>query len=192
MTVLDDLHSHLRYLEERSALVDTLREQLEAAHRATREARRQLAVSEGLRKTPMRGDTAATLNDVLTRLASGATLAQIAADLNVGDSAVRQRVSRIYRKYGVRTHFQAVIAAIREGDINPDDLPGDWLGEEPTEQQRRVLQGVADHGTNEAVGEALGISLNTVAVHLQRMVGKSGTSVKMQNVVRAYKKGWIE
>lgn len=191
MTIIDDLNAHLQYLEERCNLIPILEQRLEDANRATREARRQLAVSEALRERPTLEAADADLQ-VIALIANGADLAQVARETGLNQNTLKSRLKRLYKAYAVDTHARLVVSALRQGDLDADALHGTWEGPEPSEQAKRVLQAVADHGTNKAAGAVLGITGNTVAVHLHRLSYMAGTGLKVQLVVRAYKKGWVE
>lgn len=191
MTVLADLTAHIRHLEERSRLVDVLQQQLAAANRATQEARRQLATAEALYK---RATYTSDAKDyaIVELLATGAPMVQIAQEVGLTENGLAARLRRIYRAHGVNTHARLVSAYLRAGLLDIDDVPGEWVGKDPTDQQKRILQGIADYGTNKEIGAALGISPNTVAMQLQKMRYHAGIGLKAQLLVRAYKKGWVE
>ncbi len=58
-------------------------------------------------------------HEVLVMLASGATNAEIAAALYLGETTVKTHVSRVFTKLGVRDRTQAVVYAYEHGVVRP-------------------------------------------------------------------------
>jgi DNA-binding NarL/FixJ family response regulator len=54
----------------------------------------------------------------LALLAEGLRDAEIAIELNLSESAVRKLIQRTVRRAGARTRCQAVVAAVRDGELN--------------------------------------------------------------------------
>lgn len=57
--------------------------------------------------------------DVLVLLARGATNAEIATDLHLGEATVKTHVSRIFMKLGLRDRAHAVVFAYERGVVSP-------------------------------------------------------------------------
>ena len=60
-----------------------------------------------------------------------------------------------------------------------------------TERELQVLKGVRDGMTNAAIGEALGISDQTVKNHLSSVLRKLAVNDRTQAVVLALRRGWL-
>ncbi|MBG0559877.1 response regulator [Actinoplanes aureus] len=58
-------------------------------------------------------------HEVLVSLAGGATNAEIAADLHLGETTVKTHVSRVLMKLGARDRTQAVVLAYELGVVRP-------------------------------------------------------------------------
>lgn len=66
------------------------------------------------------------------------------------------------------------------------------LVEELTARERDVLRLVAQGQTNRAIAQALGLSLGTVKVHVERIIAKLGVSDRTQAAVRAVERGLLD
>jgi DNA-binding NarL/FixJ family response regulator len=64
-------------------------------------------------------------HDVLQLLSRGATNAEIAAILHVGEATVKTHVGSIFSKLGVRDRAAAIVYAFDHGVARPGDQPGD-------------------------------------------------------------------
>lgn len=60
-----------------------------------------------------------------------------------------------------------------------------------TERELDVLRAVARGKSNKEIGEALGISTNTVQVHLRNIFSRLGVGDRTQAVAYAIRQGWI-
>ena len=60
-----------------------------------------------------------------------------------------------------------------------------------TERELEVLRMVAGGKSNKETGEKLGITANTVQVHLRNIFGKMGVGDRTQAVAHAIRQGWI-
>lgn len=84
-------------------------------------------VITALRDSPLPGGSPSTLlgrltpreREILTRLASGRSNAQIAADLYLSEATVRTHISRILMKTGVGDRTKAVVLAYQSGLVQP-------------------------------------------------------------------------
>jgi LuxR family maltose regulon positive regulatory protein len=61
-----------------------------------------------------------------------------------------------------------------------------------THQELRVLQGVAEGLSNDAMAAQFGVSPSTVRTHLRNISAKLGTQSRTQAVALARRKGWLE
>ena len=65
------------------------------------------------------------------------------------------------------------------------------MSEGLTERELEVLRSVARGMSNKEIGEVLGISTNTVQVHLRNIFGKLGVGDRTEAVAYAIRQGWI-
>lgn len=133
-----------------------------------------------------------TQTSTLTRLAEGWTWQDIAEQDGLNRNGINYRVLHIHRAYSVRSTTRAAVEALRAGHIDVRDLKGVWAGSAPTATQRRLLQAVADYGTNKEAAQALGRTEAAVKGALQALSLEAGTGSRVQIVVRAYREGWIK
>jgi DNA-binding CsgD family transcriptional regulator len=60
-----------------------------------------------------------------------------------------------------------------------------------TERELEILRKVSDGMTNAAIGEALGISPQTVKNHVTSILRKLAVNDRTQAVVTAFRRGWL-
>jgi DNA-binding NarL/FixJ family response regulator len=76
--------------------------------------------------------------------------------------------------------------------ISPAQLyRGENMTEGLTQRELDVLRAVAKGSSNKQIGEVLGITTNTVQVHLRNIFGKLGVSDRTEAVAYAIRQGWI-
>mgnify|MGYP005845436109 CR=1 FL=1 len=114
-------------------------------------------------------------NGYLLKTTSGANLADAIRSAFKGEMVLDPQISGkvISRLAHVRTY--------RAGAM-PEGL---------TERELDVLRSVARGKSNKEIGEALGISTNTVQVHLRNIFGKLGVGDRTEAVAYAIRQGWI-
>jgi DNA-binding NarL/FixJ family response regulator len=67
----------------------------------------------------------------------------------------------------------------------------DSMAEGLTERELEVLRSVAQGKSNKEIGEKLGITTNTVQVHLRNIFGKLNVGDRTEAVAHALRQGWI-
>ncbi len=114
-------------------------------------------------------------NGYLLKTTSGASLADAIRSAFKGEMVLDPQISGkvISRLAHMRTY--------RAGAM-PEGL---------TERELDVLRSVARGRSNKEIGEALGISTNTVQVHLRNIFGKLGVGDRTEAVAYAIRQGWI-
>jgi DNA-binding NarL/FixJ family response regulator len=111
----------------------------------------------------------------LLKTASGSDLADAIRAVVRGETVLDPQII-----WKVRTrHSQAQIYRSSE------------MSEGLSEREISVLRHVAWGKSNKEVGETLGISYNTVQVHLRNIFGKLGVNDRLQAVAFAMRQGWI-
>jgi len=111
----------------------------------------------------------------LLKTASGAELAEAIRLVHAGQTALSPRISaKLVGRLGRRQTYRA------EG-----------LSEGLTEREMDVLRAAARGRANKAIAAELGISVQTVQVHLRNIFGKLGVSSRSEAVARAIQYGWI-
>lgn len=111
----------------------------------------------------------------LLKTASGAELAEAIRLVVAGQTALSPRISaKIVNRLGGRQ-------AYRKQDM-PEGL---------TEREMDVLRAAAHGQANKVIAANLGISVQTVQVHLRNIFGKLAVSSRSEAVARAIQYGWI-
>jgi LuxR family transcriptional regulator, maltose regulon positive regulatory protein len=97
-------------------------------------------------------------------------------DARQRDPIVVDHARRLLRAFGP---LPAVVDAVQpSGNLTPQEL--------------RVLQGVAEGLSNDAMAGQFGVSPSTVRTHLRNISAKLGTQSRTQAVALARRKGWLE
>jgi DNA-binding NarL/FixJ family response regulator len=111
----------------------------------------------------------------LLKTSSGAELAEAIRQVCAGQTALSPRISaKIVNRLGGRQ-------AYRTGQM-PEGL---------TEREMDVLRAAAHGQANKTIAASLGISTQTVQVHLRNIFGKLNVSSRSEAVARAIQAGWI-
>lgn len=111
----------------------------------------------------------------LLKTSSGAELAEAIRLVYNGETALSPRISaKIVNHLGGRQAYKASGMA--------DGL---------TEREMDVLRAAAHGHANKAIAIQLGISAQTVQVHLRNIFGKLGVSSRSEAIARAIQHGWI-
>jgi LuxR family maltose regulon positive regulatory protein len=82
-------------------------------------------------------------------------------------------------------------AAAKRDGRPPGSLPPAAVDELFSERELEVLRLVAQGQTNQEIGQALFISVNTVKTHLEHIYGKLGVSARRQAAARARQLGLL-
>jgi len=114
-------------------------------------------------------------NGYLLKTTSGANLADAIRSAYKGEMVLDPQISG--KVIGRLAHLRAYRAGV--------------LPEGLTERELDVLRAVARGKSNKEIGEALGISTNTVQVHLRNIFGKLGVGDRTEAVAYAIRHGWI-
>ncbi len=118
-------------------------------------------------------DTGAT--GYLLKTASGADLADAIRAVYRGETALDPQIIWKVRVRHSQTQLYRAIG----------------MAEGLTEREMSVLRQVSQGKSNKEVGERLGISNNTVQVHLRNIFGKLSVTDRLQAVSFAVRQGWI-
>lgn len=111
----------------------------------------------------------------LLKTSSGAELAEAIRLVYAGQTALSPRISaKIVNRLGGRQ-------AYRTGN----------MAEGLTEREMDVLRAAAQGQANKMIAAKLGISVQTVQVHLRNIFGKLGVNSRSEAVARAIQNGWI-
>ncbi len=111
----------------------------------------------------------------LLKTASGDDLADAIRAVYRGETVLDPQIS-----WKVRTRY-----------TQPQVYRAGNMTEGLTERELDVLRKVAAGKSNKEAGEALGISTNTVQVHLRNIFGKLGVNDRTQAVAFAIRQGWV-
>lgn len=104
--------------------------------------------------------------DVVEYVRLGYTNAQIALAMGRSPSAVRNLLTRIFDKTGVRTRAQLVGGPLATSDL--------------TRREREIVEHLRVGMTNREIGRALGISSHTVRNTLSRLFEKVGVCTRSE------------
>jgi len=111
----------------------------------------------------------------LLKTASGAELAEAIRLVHSGQTALSPRISaKLVGRLGGRQPYQA------EG-----------MSEGLTAREMDVLRAAAHGHANKTIAAELGISVQTVQVHLRNIFGKLGVGSRSEAVAHAIRNGWI-
>ena len=111
----------------------------------------------------------------LLKSSSGAELAEAIRTVNKGGTALSPRIgSKLVSRLGNRQVY-------RKGNM-PEGL---------TKREMDVLRAAAHGQANKTIAVELGISVQTVQVHLRNIFGKLQVSSRSEAIVRAIQYGWI-
>jgi DNA-binding NarL/FixJ family response regulator len=145
------------------------------------------------RVTPERG------LKVLSLLASGRTVAEIADLLAISPHTVEHDKRRIYLRLGVGHQCQAVSVAVSLGlvDLGEDErglVEDDRADAAPVRlsaREREILGSIADGHTVRETAQRLGIAVKTVENLQGRLFSKLGTHNRSQTLTKAYRMGLV-
>ncbi|MFC9429297.1 LuxR C-terminal-related transcriptional regulator [Streptomyces sp. NPDC056987] len=135
---------------------------------------------------------------LLSGLARGQSIPQIAAASGLAPGTLRNRIRALRQRMGALSCAHAVALAYQHGWLNglrPEPLPPVRL----TRQQRHVLQLLAAGLTNEQIARHLHISTNTTVTHARRLyavmgtarTGRSNAAARAHTVALAYQHGHL-
>ena len=111
----------------------------------------------------------------LLKTSSGAELAEAIRLVYAGQTALSPRISaKIVNRLGGRQAYRT------------SNMPGGL-----TEREMEVLRSAAHGHANKAIAAQLGISTQTVQVHLRNIFGKLGVNSRSEAVAHAIQYGWI-
>ena len=111
----------------------------------------------------------------LLKTSSGAELAEAIRLVYTGQTALSPRISaKIVNRLGGRQAYRT--------NQMPEGL---------TEREMDVLRAAAHGHANKAIALQLGISAQTVQVHLRNIFGKLGVNSRSEAIARAIQAGWI-
>lgn len=115
--------------------------------------------------------------EVLRLLPGGATNKDIARRLGISASTVKVLLRSLFRKLGVASRSQAAALAPSAAAAAP-------VAEEPlSERERDIVRMLAAGSSNKDIAAALGISPNTVRVHVHEVFRKLGMTSRAQAVL---------
>ncbi len=108
-----------------------------------------------------------------------------ALDLDLAQAVLAVAAGQSYLSPGIAA---LLIEAVREGREGEPDDPFERL----TQREKQILQLVAESCSNKEIGQRLGISPNTVAVHRANLMQTLGLHRTAELVLYAVKKGLIK
>lgn len=111
----------------------------------------------------------------LLKTSSGAELAEAIRLVYAGQTALSPRISaKIINRLGGRQAYRT-----------------SQMSEGLTEREMDVLRAAAQGRANKAIAVQLGITTQTVQVHLRNIFGKLGVNSRSEAIARAIQAGWI-
>lgn len=127
---------------------------------------------------------------VAAMVADGATSEEIAVLFEVKADTVRGHISRLQRRWGVRTSAGMVDAGFVRG-VLALPRPLVRLAVVPSARELEVLGLLASGLSADEVGELLGLAPTTVHGHCQRLFLKLGARSKAHAVAQAWRSGLL-
>lgn len=130
---------------------------------------------------------------ILQQLIRGRTMARIAEDLYLSQSAVKYHAQKIYRTYNVHTRDE-LLALFRPspnlqpflspepGDPKPEQSPVATLAArfDLSERESQVLTQISQGSSMAAMAQALDISQNTIKTHVKHVYKKLGVHSRQE------------
>lgn len=130
---------------------------------------------------------------ILQQLIQGRTMARIAEDLYLSQSAVKYHAQKIYRTYNVHTRDE-LLALFRPspnlqpflspepGDPKPEQSPVATLAArfDLSERESQVLTQISQGSSMAAMAQALDISQNTIKTHVKHVYKKLGVHSRQE------------
>ncbi len=121
--------------------------------------------------------------EIVRLLPGGATNKEIAARLGISASTVKVLLRSAFRKLGVTSRSQAAAQALARAAFLPTGADGP--DERLSSREAEILRRVAAGASNKEIAAGLGISPNTVRVHVHEIFRKLGISSRAQAVLYA-------
>lgn len=116
-------------------------------------------------------------------LPGGATNDDIAEQLGISAATVKVLLRSAYRKLGVTSRSQAAARVLATSDVAAAAAPPSPTEEPLTEREGEILRLMAAGASNKSIAAELGISANTVRVHIQEIFRKLGLTARSQAVL---------
>jgi DNA-binding NarL/FixJ family response regulator len=111
----------------------------------------------------------------LLKTSSGAELAEAIRQVHAGQTALSPRISK------------KIVSRMNTHQVYRTNTMLEGL----TEREMEVLRAAAHGDSNKVIAARLGISVQTVQVHLRNIFGKLWVSSRSEAVARAIQNGWI-
>jgi DNA-binding NarL/FixJ family response regulator len=127
---------------------------------------------------------------VLSLLASGRTVAEIADLLALSPHTVEHDKRRIYSRLGVGHQCQAVSLAVSLGLVDRDLADGTPV--RLSAREHEILGSIADGHTVRETAQRLGVAVKTVENLQGRLFSKLGTHNRSQTLTTAYRMGLVD